>query len=196
MKKIITVFVLIVSHLAFASGESTDCGLPEVITYQKNSYNKLVCEAGKLQEKGKYREALLTLEKASDEDIFEEPNIFLFPRLALLHAKVGDHKKAETYLKKAKLSLEILYGLARCDLDYEHSPGVQLENLYDQGKIGIIRGRELIKFPVAKEIFFRACQENTVDFYPQNYDLNRLLDDPLLSLYRKARAVVLTKEHL
>ena len=114
--------------------------------------------------------------------------------LALLYAQEGDLDEAQMYIQKAKISLEILYGLARCDLDYKYNQDIRLEDLYSQGKIGILRGQEFIKSPVAKGVFFRACQENMVISYPQNYDLNQLLDDPLIKMYLKARAVIINLE--
>ncbi|MER2494354.1 hypothetical protein [Catenovulum sediminis] len=184
------VWVSLVSH-AYEGGSS--CDLPEIIKYQSNQYNHLVCKANDFHKQGRFSEAILTLENALDEEIFEEPNVLLFSRLALLHAEYGDKKKSKTYLLKAKLSLEILYGISRCDLDYEFTENIQMDNLYDQEVIGILRGKKRIESSVAKEIFFRMCQENMVDFYQQNFDLNGLLDDPLVTLYLKARETVLSK---
>lgn len=77
-------------------------------------YNELVCGGIDAMHQGKYDDAINLLEKAANTPLLEYPNFKVYPRLALAYSKIGNQKKAQANLEKARLSLSVLVGIYHC----------------------------------------------------------------------------------
>jgi len=79
-----------------------------------DDYNRLTCQGIARMEQRAYAEAASLFEQALAIDFFEMPNYQLLPRLALAHFRAGDPVRARVDLETAKLSLDVLTGVADC----------------------------------------------------------------------------------
>ncbi len=189
MKKIfyVIIFLLMVD---VDGSTSTVCESFELIKHRNIAYNQLVCSGIKEENKGGKEKAIRFFEKALEEELFEEPNVYLFPRLAILYAKLGDLKTARMYLDKARLAIEVLFGISKCDLDYLYSPRVDLSKLYDGKKIGIVNNGKRIETSVAKSLFFEVCQENLIDTFAIKPSLDLIVMSPFVQKYQHAYKLI------
>jgi hypothetical protein len=175
----------------FSEGSDT-CTAPEIFSFQKIKYNNYVCQGIEKEKSGEYLLAIEFLQKSEKELLFEEANVWVYPRLAKLHFLLNRKKVAFSYLLKSKLSLEIFYGLAKCDLDYEYYTGVNLEDVYARGEIGIVVDGTRQVSKEAETVFFRMCQENLLEQYKSNFDIDEFIKDPIVLIYQDAIHTSLT----
>lgn len=188
MKRVISILVC----LFFASDSFAglkECSSFELIKFRDVLYNNIVCKGIEKENIGDLKGALKMLEEAAKLNLFEEVNVYLYPRLAILHYQIGDKKVGLKYLNKSLLAIELMYGLSKCEMDYEYSPGVELESLYAKGQLGILRHNKRLDSDEAQEIYFEMCQENLIDTYSKNIFLNSVLISPFVMKYKEALTI-------
>lgn len=110
------VFILWIFHANAYTKEKYNvkhCSVPELLVYQEE-YNKRVCQSISAINQKHYKEAIVQLEKTIKIDLFEMPNFYLFPRLALAYSYIGNKEKALENLEKAELTLQIYSRIMMC----------------------------------------------------------------------------------
>ena len=141
---------IIAVPLLISDAHGHPCSAPEVNTVLLNDYNPLVCDGVRLQHRGEFAAAFAKIEKASKLPVGEWVNFDLFPRLAILSYRLGNHDDYRTYLLRSKYALEIYYGFIQCDTDFTSKWSVGFEELYKRGETGLIKDGKRIQEPMAE----------------------------------------------
>lgn len=90
------------------------CKAPEIVSAGNVEYNENVCQALALLENGKFAEAAIILEKASNIPLFEMPNFMLEALRAEALYGLGDRQAGKYHLQKAELFLLVYSGIRTC----------------------------------------------------------------------------------
>jgi len=182
--------IVIASGLLLSPGaQGQACLAPEANTVLLNDYNPLVCDGDRLQRQGDYAAAFAKIKKASKLPVGEWVNFELFPRLAVLSYRLGDHDAYRAYLMRAKIALEVYYGFIQCDWSYTHDATVAIEEFFKQGKVGFIKGDVRLRGRIVDEMFLHMCQGIMEFTYGAPTDLDEFLNDFVVRLYLEARSL-------
>ncbi len=106
--------ILFSTVLFFAPGTAAQCDSPDLV-HGADKYNALVCKAEAAAQNHDEKKALSILLLAEEESPLPDfPNLFLFDRVALSNARLGNFDMAELNLAYADISLLWMKGIARC----------------------------------------------------------------------------------
>ena len=187
--------IAVLAALLLISGaHSHPCSAPEISPSTLGPYNRLVCEGVDLQQKGNFAAAFAKIEKASKLPFDESVNFDLFPRLAILSFRLGNHDAYRAYLLRSKYSLEIYHGFIQCDTDYTSNWNVGFQELYRRAETGLIKDGKRIQEPMAEEIFYHMCVGVMWGVYGTPTDLDEFLNDDLVRLYMEVLSLGEMKE--
>lgn len=106
------IFLLLLSVSAEAAAQ---CDSPDGIQGAEK-YNALVCKAEAASQARDEKKALSIYLLAEDESpVANYPNVFLYDRVALSNARLGDFDLADLNLEYATIALQWMHGMVRCE---------------------------------------------------------------------------------
>ena len=150
MKYLLIIVVIqswFVPYVMADSGSEMSCNVPELVVYHEG-YNSEVCLGVSMLEKGHFKEAIFHMEKALQINLYQVPNFYLIPRLALAYAFIGSEEKSGQLLEEAELALKIYTRILKCSeqdgkfsiVRYSGGKFYQINSLYHDRVVGIMCG--------------------------------------------------------
>jgi hypothetical protein len=123
-----TLGTAILSAVLLSGSAFGQCSAPELVK-DADQYNDLVCKAYAAASDGDNKTALALFLAASDEPLFESPNVLLLGQIARTYAKLHRFREADAYLKYDNLSVLWMIGIVRCQV----TPDSKNESLLQDG---------------------------------------------------------------
>ena len=194
MRRLPYLIAVLAALLLISGAHGHPCSAPEANTVLLNDYNPLVCDGVRLQQRGEFAAAFAKIERASKLPVGEWVNFDLFPRLAILSYRLGNHDDYRAYLLRSKYGLEIFHGFIQCDTEFTSNWNVGYEELYKRGEVGLIKDGKRIQEPTAEEMFYHMCMGIMWDIYRMPTDLDKFLNDGIVRLYMEALSLGEKKE--
>ena len=81
------------------------------------SQDSIIARGDAFYKAGNYNSALIEYSKANKIRLFEVPQVYLFPKLALTYLKLKKITEAKAFISKAYIVANIQYGLILCKED-------------------------------------------------------------------------------